>query len=146
MPHVPGHGPTTSEEIERLRRLIAGRPRESTSRPDQPFTTRDTPTTQNPFAGILEEEPRTAFFSRANQFGTSPSRRRFSENAFPGAFDKFLGQLGTQIKEGKAPDLKFDDFLDNSFNFEKEFFQTPRARRRGFAPTVNPRTRFLVQF
>ena len=102
----------------------------------------------NPFADILEEEPRTAFFSRTAPFGTSPIRRRFTENLFPQVFNRFLGALGTQIRGGETPTLRFEEFLSDprSFNLEREFFQQPRARRTGFAPPLAPRTRFLTQF
>jgi len=99
----------------------------------------------NPFLDILEDEPKTAFFSRANKFGNTPQRRRFSENLFPSVFNRFLGQLGTQIRGGGEPTLRFNDFLDD-LDFEKEFFRQSPTQRRGFGPTLNPRTRFLVQF
>jgi len=98
----------------------------------------------NPFLDYLEQEPRTAFFGRANQFGTNPSRRRALEEMYPQALNQFYGALGQQIMGGAPPTLKFRDFL-GGMDFTKRFAQLNRATTPGRRSPFQPRTRYLFQ-
>ena len=100
----------------------------------------------NLFSDALEEEPRAAFFSTPGrkEFSRSPTRQRFFENQFPSVFNEFLGQIGTQLREGQQPDTTFADFVD-AIDFETRFRSLPPGFR-GFQRVVAPQTRFLVNF
>jgi len=102
------------------------------------------PVSANPFLDYLEQEPRTAFFGHANQFGTNPTRRRAIEDMYPQALNQFYGALGQQIMGGGAPTLQFRDFL-KGMDFTKRFAQLNRATTRGRRSGFQPRTRYLFQ-
>lgn len=97
---------------------------------------------ENPFDEFLEEEPRALFFSFQDQFGPSPRSREFFRNQFSNIHDEFLGALGSQIRGGELPTLRFSDFLQN-FDFGSRFASTPPSLRGFFPSQFAPPARFL---
>ena len=101
---------------------------------------------QNPyqglFGGFLEDDPRAAYFSQKDPFGTSPTQRKFYENAFSRIHNQFLGALGRQARTEHAPTLRFTDFLEG-FPFQQELFQATPFQRGQTTRQFAPRTRFL---
>jgi|TARA_Y100000310_G_scaffold293760_2_gene323592 hypothetical protein len=98
-----------------------------------------------PFLDALEEEPRAGFFSFQEQFGRSPRQKEFFKSQFQDIHNRFLGELGKQIRGGEVPTMRFTDFLSN-FNFNREFASQPPALRGSFPGQFAPRTRFLFNF
>lgn len=106
------------------------------------------------FINLLEEEPKTAFFSRPELQqggGFSPRQRRTFRDSFGQIQDQFLGALGAQLRSGQTPDLGFDQFLSGSqvpsqdpFSF-LNFFQQQNPFS-GNIGRFNPRTRQLFDF
>lgn len=97
-------------------------------------------TMQNPWAGFLEEEPKTGYFSYGDRFaGPSGSQRQgnFFQNQFNNIYDLYLGRLGTQIRQGLAPTEKWNDFL-GGFDFNKWYRDQTTAQER------NPQQNQLV--
>jgi len=94
---------------------------------------------------FLEDQPRSAFFSAAAPFGTSPVRQRFFQNQFDEVFNQYLAALGRGAREGNVPNLPFADFA-GSFDFNRLFQQQPRFQRGASSQFFNPRTRFLFGF
>ena len=101
----------------------------------------------NPFLSFLEDEPRTAFFSRQDDFtrqGSSLDRRAFS-GLYDDAVNQYFGSVGDQIRSNQTPDLTFNSFLDN-FPFLARLGQARRSQTRSVTPgLVGSQTRFHLQ-
>ena len=97
-------------------------------------------------------DPRGTFFSRQDQFGSSPARRNFMTNAYSQIYDRFLGNFQNQVRTGTGEQINqagdFDAFMGD-FDFNK-FYQQSSPFERGASafrnPTLNPNTRFLFNF
>ena len=94
---------------------------------------------------FLEDQPRSAFFSAAAPFGTSPIRQRFFQNQFDEVMKQYLSELGAGARQGAVPNLPFADFT-GGFDFNQLFQQQPRFQRGASSQFFNPRTRFLFGF
>lgn len=88
---------------------------------------------------LLDEEPKLSYFAEASKYATSPRARSFYESEFGSIFDQYLGALGRQAQEGKMPDIRWADWIDE-FSFQNYFRSRPpelRGERRSlFAPPV----------
>ena len=91
---------------------------------------------------VLEESPRSAFFSFQDQFGSSPNQRKFFQDQFNQFHNEFLGTLGQTIRSGQVPSQRFTDFLGN-VNFDQRFAQQAPSQRGAFTSRFAPSTRFL---
>mgnify|MGYP001597426970 CR=1 FL=1 len=124
---------------------VAGPPAQAGFQPGQPG---QTGTSQgNPFLGFLEEEPKTAYFSYANQFGGAPRsqrREKFFQNQFSDIYNQYLGRLGGQVRGGETPGLKWNDYL-GGFDFNKWYQeQVPYEERNPQQGRFVPETKWRV--
>ena len=95
------------------------------------------------FRNFLEEEPRTAYFSFQDQFGPSQTQQNFFRNQFQKFHNQFMGNLGSQIRSGEPPTLRFEDFL-GGLDFGQEFARTDPFMRGGPRTSLfRPRTRSI---
>ena len=103
-------------------------------------------TMQNPWLDFLESYEtgrRAAYFSRRDQFG-GPNRSQrqtsYYENAFSDLYDRYLGTLGLQIRQGQMPTQQWNPYLEN-FNWDQNYqenvpYSTRQAGQSGFTPQV----------
>jgi len=103
-------------------------------------------TSFNPWLGFLEEEPKAAYFSYGDQFGGprgSQRQRGFFQNQFSDIYNKYLGSLGVQARQGAAPTGSFNDYL-GGFDFNDWYRQSVpyESRNQGFSSFAPP-TRWL---
>ena len=90
-----------------------------------------------------ETGQRANFFSRVNELGgRNTAIGRFNFDRFQDFQDRFLGQLGSQLREGQEPTKKFGDFLED-FDFQREFRSfAPSLRGQGGTARFRPATQF----
>ncbi len=86
---------------------------------------------------------RANFFSRINELGgRGTAIGRFNFDRFQDFQDQFLGQLGSQLRQGEEPTKKFGDFLEN-FDFQNQFRSfAPSLRGQGGTARFRPPTSF----
>lgn len=97
-------------------------------------------TMQNPWAGFLEAEPKTAYFSYGDRFGGptgSQRQRNFFQNQFSEIYNQYLGRLGAQVRAGQVPTEQWNDYL-GGFDFNNWYQNQTTAQER------NPRQNQLV--
>ena len=87
---------------------------------------------QDPFfdLGLLEGTDfgdRTIFESFLPTNSNPLQRQQFS-SLFQPAFNSFLGALGAQIKQGKAPTQSFNQHLQEQFDPQRALLRQPDAR------------------
>ena len=107
---------------------------------------------KNPFnqytGDMLEYKPELAYYSSpaGKTFGKSPSRRQYFQRSFGDIYNQYLGALGSQIRGGGAPEMKFQDFLESD-PFTKRYTSMTPEMRGAFgserARTSAPSTRFI---
>jgi hypothetical protein len=96
----------------------------------------------NPFEEFLEQNPQAQFQSFLPQ-NLTRKQQQFGTGLYGRFADLFKGAIGRDIRSGGTGALKFGDFLENNFNFNKEqAFGDPIAtgRARFQAPA-----RFLLR-
>ena len=88
----------------------------------------------NPFnqytGDMLEYTPELAYFSSpaGKTFAKAPARKQYFQRSFGDIYNQYLGELGSQIRGGGAPTMKFADFLEND-PFTKQYgSMTPEMR------------------
>ena len=94
------------------------------------MTTQD----DNPFLRLMEgsDEGRRSLFGGLFS-GYNPSQQNFAQQSiFQPTFNRYLGQLGQQVRGGGAPTLTFKDFLQQSFNPQRELLKMQDDRSRLF--------------
>jgi len=91
--------------------------------------------------GLARELPEATFFSFQNQFGGSPTQRRYYQGQFSNIFNQYLGTLGQQLSQGQSPPA-FQDFM-GGYNFGQQFAQLPPSIRGATTARFAPQTRFL---
>lgn len=98
----------------------------------------------NPFAEFLEQEPRTAYFSRSNQFGGPQRSQRqagFFQNAFSDLYNQYLGSLGKQARAGMMPTGRWNDFMEgidfDDFYRQRVPYQQRNQGGSDFAPPTH---------
>ena len=106
----------------------------------------------NPFANILEEMPTAAYYSSptGQSFAQqSPKKRSYFENQFQDIYNQYLGALGSQLRGGALPTLKFQDYLENANPYSGTDLFTSRfqgmtpMQRGDYYSYIAPRTRFM---
>jgi hypothetical protein len=106
----------------------------------------------NPFnqytGDMLEYKPELAYFSSpaGKTFAKAPARRQFFQRSFGDIYNQYLGALGSQIRGGGAPEMKFQDFLESD-PFTKRYTSMTPEMRGSFGSqgtrTSAPSTRFI---
>ena len=106
----------------------------------------------NPFnqytGDMLEYKPELAYFSSpaGKTFAKAPARRQFFQRSFGDIYNQYLGALGSQIRGGGAPEMRFQDFLESD-PFTKRYTSMTPEMRGTFgserARTSAPSTRFI---
>mgnify|MGYP001558854710 FL=1 len=95
----------------------------------------------NPWAGFLEDEPESAYFSYTGQFG-GPGKSQKQENyyldQFTDIYNQYLGRLGAQVRGGEVPTEQWQDYL-GGFNWDdwyrqREPYEARQAGYSGFVP------------
>jgi hypothetical protein len=77
--------------------------------------------------------------ARATQAPASQTRRRVYENQYQNVYNDYLGALGTQIRGGVAPTLRFADYLEQNPFTERYAALTPQQAGRSvsrFSPSM----------
>jgi len=106
-------------------------------------------TTFNPYLDFLEGDEtgrKAAYFSYGDRFGgakDSQRQRSFFQDQFSEIYDRYLGSLGLQVRQGKLPTGGFNDYM-GGFDFEDWYrkSQPYEQRNQGFSSFV-PRTKFV---
>ena len=115
---------------------------------------------QNAFSDFLEERPDIAYYSFQDQLARTPAQRRFFENQFQNIQNRYLGQMGRQLRAGRLPTRRFTDFLtdygsptmqggmDTGFDightpFQESYYRSSPSRRGMYPSQFAPRTRFI---
>ena len=75
----------------------------------------------------------------------SPSRQRFFSNAYQDIFQDYLGQSGTRIRGGEAPDT-FMDYMETNNPWTARYSRLPQTARGVTGIAANTKTRFLYNF
>ena len=65
----------------------------------------------NPFLAFMEDVPQVGYFSYQNQQGQSPNQKRYFQQQFANVQDRYMGQLGQNIRQGGDPTLSFTDYM-----------------------------------
>jgi len=99
----------------------------------------------SPFSDFLEYQPQAAYYSSptGRTFGQqSPNRRRHFQDSFQNYYNQYLGELGSQLRAGQAPTMRFQDYLSTDPFTERYTAMTPQSRGE-YSQQYNPRTRFI---
>ena len=70
----------------------------------------------NQFMDLLELEPTAAYYSSpgGKQFASgNQGQQRYFQNQFQNVYNEFLGSLGSQIRSGQEPTMRWSDYLEN---------------------------------
>ena len=99
-------------------------------------------TQPNPWSGFLEDAPgtRAAYFSYGDKFGgreKSQRQENFYADQFSALYDKYLGTLGLQVRQGEMPTGQWQNYLQE-FDFDKFYRQQQSSEQR------NPQQRSFV--
>lgn len=107
----------------------------------------------NPWSEFLEQVPSAAYYSSpaGQSFASrSPKQRSYFENQFSDIYNAYMGALGTQVRGGDMPTLRFQDYLENTNPYQGNSLfqarygaQTPSQRADYSAMNLAPRTRFM---
>jgi hypothetical protein len=97
----------------------------------------------NPFLEFIYDEPKAAYFSRADQFGGPNNYRpqqNYYQNQFSNIYNRYLGDLGMQARSGIQPQGEFNDFL-GTFDFNKHYrenvpYETRQPGLSAFVPRM----------
>jgi hypothetical protein len=104
-------------------------------------------TTPNPYLDFLQDQPKAAYFSYADQFGgrdQSRGQQNYYQNQFSNIYDKYLGTLGSQARNRAQPTGTFNDFV-GGFNFDDYYRQSvPYSTRQSSRSGMVPRMRWQV--
>ena len=106
-------------------------------------------TTPNPWADFLEEEPgtRAAYFSRRDQFGgrnRSQRQKNYFEESFTKMYDRYLGTLGLQVRQGEMPTKQWNPYLE-SLDWDQDYQENvPYSTRQAGIGGLVPRMRWDV--
>ena len=65
----------------------------------------------NPYLGFLEEEPKAAYYSYANQWGPGRRQQEYNRGRYSDIYNEYLGSLGGQARAGQMPTGTWNDFL-----------------------------------
>lgn len=99
----------------------------------------------SPFSEFLDYQPQAAYYSspKGKSFGQgSPNKKRHYQDSFQDYYNQYLGELGTQLRSGQDPTMRFQDYLANDPFTERYTAMTPQSRGE-YSQQYNPRTRFL---
>jgi len=99
----------------------------------------------NPFIDYLELEPRAAYYSSPSGMsfsGGSTGRRRHYQNQFQDVYNQFLGALGSQIRQGGEPTMRWTDYLE-SYPFTERYAALPPQQAGRSRRQFNPSTRHI---
>ena len=93
---------------------------------------------------LLTEMPQAAYYSspRGQDFAAgSPRRGRYFQQAYQDVYGQYLGELGTAVREGRAPNT-FNQFLQDD-PWTQRYSRLPQFERGVTKTYSDPRTRFL---
>jgi hypothetical protein len=107
---------------------------------------------ENPFLQAAEQyDPRltaqSLFFSFGDQVGQGANQQRAFQNQFSRFYNQYLGQLGSELREGAGPkDLSsMQSFFTNN-PVTQSFAALPPSLTGETTGRFAPRTRFLTGF
>ena len=97
------------------------------------------------FSDLLEEDPELAYFTQLQNQSPqlTPNQRAYFQTQSGPAYNRYLGQIGSQLSQGQLPSLKFLDYLTQT-PFTKRYAELPPSLRPGVgsarfkAPTRYP--------
>ena len=95
---------------------------------------------------VLQEVPEYAYYSSPQglEFGRSPRRSRYFQNAYSDIYRDWAGAQGADLRMGQEP-VTFENFLQTD-PWTKRYSQLPQSSRGVLGLGANPRTRFLYNF
>ena len=97
----------------------------------------------NAFGDFLEYKPEAAYYSspKGTAFGGgSPAAQQFYERSFGDIYNQYLGKLGSQIRSGEAPTLKWTEYLEQD-PFTDRYTALPPSQRCSYTGAYSPTTR-----
>ena len=100
----------------------------------------------NPFLDIAEEKPELAFLSHLDEKGYGSNKRNRMRGLFDDAQSHFLSRLGSMIRSGESPNLRFNDFMKNDYNFDRAFGAMSPYQQGTTQGQFTPRVRHLLRF
>ena len=72
------------------------------------------------FSNWLEDLPEAAYYSAApfqqgagTMFGTAPAAQRYFEGQFGNVQRQYMGEIGSQLRQGESPSMTFTQFLSD---------------------------------
>ena len=94
---------------------------------------------QGLFSEVLENRPELAYYSHLDDQGFSEMKRRRLRGLFSDVQSRFLGQIGGDLRAGRAPTRKWNTFLED-FNWNEYYSNTvPPSQRNSFLGRFVPR-------
>ena len=97
----------------------------------------------NAFGDFLEYKPEVAYYSsiKGGQFADqSPAQQQYYEKSFGDVYNQYLGKLGSQIRDGEAPSLKWTEYLEQD-PFTERYTALPPSQKGSFTGAYSPTTR-----
>lgn len=91
------------------------------------------------FGDLFEQDPlgRQALFQSLLPQNANPFQQQLFGQLFEPTFNQFLGQLGSQVRQGQAPSLSFTQFLNEQFDPQRALLRLPGAGQgQEFGTTV----------
>lgn len=88
------------------------------------------PGVQEAFLRLLEgtDLGERTLFQSISPFDSSPGQGLQFQGLFTPTFNRFLGELGAQIRSGQEPSLTFNQFLTEEFDPRRALLQLPDRR------------------
>ena len=97
---------------------------------------------------VLQQMAQAQYYSSpvGQQFAQqSPSRGRYFQQAYQDVYSDYLGNIGTSMREGQAPQT-FMQYMDTNDPWTSRYSALPQTARGTTGMYTNPRTRFLYNF
>jgi hypothetical protein len=100
---------------------------------------------ENAFEGFLEYDPQMAYSSFGPSFGRdlrgsrSPAQQRYFEGQFSDIRNRYLGELGRQVRGGELPSTSFEDYL-GAFPWADRYAALPPSMKGAYTSQFAPRT------
>ena len=99
----------------------------------------------NPFIDYLDYDPVATYYSSPTGqafMGQSAGQERYYRGQYQDAYNDYLGALGSQIRQGAAPNMRFADYLEDYPFTERYAALTPQQAGRS-TRQYSPSTRHI---
>ena len=93
------------------------------------------------FSRFLDSQPQATFYSTLPT-DMNPVQRQASGDVYNQAIQDYYGELGRRIRQGQAPTMQFQEYLEQ-FPYTQRFSQATQRSRDMARQRISPRTRRL---